>query len=139
MAQATIRCDAVPVPGRRALLLAAAALLPGHRARADGATPLAALVGADGTASPLARGLEAQALSVRGYLSPSLDGRSFGLTEQPPMPCQLCGATHDLGASLAVRTAQPDAGALPVREVAVTGRLELSPTLRLVDARIEAA
>ncbi len=137
-----VRCDAVPTPGRRTVLLAAglAALLPATRVRAAIEGPgIAELVGTDGAPSALARGLAAEAVTIRGYLSPSLDGREFSLSEQPSLPCQLCGATHDLSASLAVRTAQFEPGAPALQEVVVTGRLELSPEFKLKDATIGAA
>ena len=136
------RCDAVPAPGRRSVMLAVglAALLPAARARASIEGPgVAELVGTDGAPSARARSLAAGVVTVRGYLSPSLDGREFSLSEQPSQPCQLCGATHDLGASLAVRTAQPQPGAPALQEVVVSGRLQLSPEFKLTDATIGAA
>lgn len=146
MGRPIIRCEALgkPILNRRSVLLAVggiAAMLPAARASARPAS-LADLVGADGAPSPLARSIASSWLSVRGYLAPSLDGREFTLSEQPAMPCQLCGAAHEAGAGLMVVTAQPEAGAPALQQVVVSGRLEVDGALgamRLVDARFEMA
>lgn len=142
MTSVTVRCDAVPAQGRRAVLLAVglATLLPVSRANAAmDNIGLAELTGADDTPSFLAKSFGSRTINVRGYLSPSLDGREFFLSEQPPLPCQLCGATHDLGATLSVRTMQAEPAAPVLQQVIVSGRLEKLPILQLVDAKIRAA
>ena len=130
MGRADIRCDATgqPRPGRRSILLAAvglAALPAANAGAASRQVSLADLVTADGSASGLARSLASSQVSMRGYLTPSLDGREFALTEQPAAPCQLCGASHDAGVSLAVFTAQPEPGAPMLQLIQVSGRLEV--------------
>lgn len=147
MGRAIIRCEAVgrPTLNRRSVLAAAlAASLPMAGASASThQADLVDLMGVDGAPSPLARSLASSLISIRGYLAPSLDGREFTLTGQPPMPCQLCGAAHDAGYGLQVFTALPDPGAPMLQQVRVSGRLELDAAppsgLRLVDARIQAA
>lgn len=147
MGQANIRCDAVGraatrPPGRRAVLLAAAGLAAWPAARAAAAVPQVAfadLVAADGSPSAFARSLASSQVSVRGYLAPSLDGQTFALTEQPAAPCQLCGATHGIGAEMPVLTEAPDAGAPMLQRVEVSGTLEVRGAVRLVAARIQPA
>ena len=146
MGRPIIRCDATgsPALGRRSVLLGAgglAAMLPAARAAARPAS-LAGLVGPDGAPSPLARSLAPSWVSVRGYLAPSLDGREFTLSEQPALPCQLCGAAHEAGAGLVVVTAQPEPGAPMLQQVLASGRLDVDQalgTVRLVDARFGTA
>ena len=116
-------------------------MLPAARTTAHPAS-LADLVGPGGAPSPLARSIAPSWLSVRGYLAPSLDRREFTLSEQPALPCQLCGAVHEAGAGLMVVTAQPEAGAPAMQQVVVSGRLEVDSalgTMRLVDARVGTA
>lgn len=146
MGRANIRCYAAgqPRPGRRFMLLAAVGMAALPAARAGAAlrqVSLADLVTADGSASGLARSLASSQVSVRGYLAPSLDGREFALTEQPAAPCQLCGASHDAGASLTVFTALPDPGAPMLQLIQVSGRLEVDDApghvVRLAAAQIQ--
>lgn len=148
MSRHAIRCDFIPGPAldRRSVVLGLAglaALGPAAAARAAIAGPsLADLVAADGSASALARTLTGTEVSVRGTLAPSLDGREFTLSEESTEPCQLCGNLHDAGASVAVRTAEPDPNAPVFGRVEVSGRLEIDatvrPGLRLTAARIQA-
>jgi hypothetical protein len=129
---------------RRSILgaVSAVAALPFLAPAAGAMTPLrgiADLVGTDGGPSDLARSLARTNVSVRGYLAPSLDGRSFSVTEGSVLPCQLCGAQHDAGPGLIVHTDTlvPDA---PVFEIVeVSGRLEVEGAVRLADARIRTA
>ena len=150
-----MRCDAVPGDAvsrpnlhRRAVILAlsgVAALKPtvGAASTAASEPALADLVAADGSPSALAWSLAQTQASVRGYLAPSLDGREFTLTEGPALPCQLCGDLHGVGASVVVRTGEPEPSAPAFRLVQVAGRLEVDgaqrPGIRLTSARIRAA
>lgn len=142
MNRPALRCDHAPSPSRRTLLLAAAGLaaaLPSVRA-AGSPLRLTDLVDADGSPSQAARSLASSRVSVRGYLAPSLDGRQFTMTEQPALPCQLCGASHDAGAGMELTTARPEPGAPMVQQVEASGRLLVDGgTVRLVDAQIEVA
>lgn len=132
-------CDAVSAPGRRAVLVALAGLaVHATPARADVEPALADLLTADGSASRLALSLAQSQVSLRGYLAPSLDGRRFELMEGSVAPCQLCGATHDAGASVTVLVADPDPSAPGSQRVRVSGRLEVEGGVRLVSARIQA-
>lgn len=145
MERDALRCHAVPgPPDRRSVLLALSgltALAPVSRAAASG-PGLAELVAADGGPSAFARSLARTRVSVRGHLSPSLDGREFVLTEGPAAPCQLCGDLHDAGPGVAVHTDTLDPGAPMLRRVEVSGRIEIDdaarPGVRLVAARIQA-
>lgn len=144
MKRDAMRCDAVrePALGRRSVLLALpslAALTPMAAVRAAAPEPgLTELVGADGSATTLARSLAQTQVSVRGYLSPSLDGREFALTEGSAAPCQLCGSLHDAGSSMTVRTGEPAPGAPVFERVLVSGRLEIDGAVRLTGACIQA-
>jgi hypothetical protein len=63
------------------------------------------------------------------------------LSEAPAVPCQLCGAVHDLGAMLAIDPDVPlDPVPSPSQIVALIGRLDLSgPAPRLSAARFAGA
>ncbi len=143
MERAVFRCDAGLGAARRSLLLALPGfvLLPDLARAEAGETSLVSLAATDGSGSALARSLAQATVSVRGYLAPSLDGREFALTEKSAAACQLCGALHDVGASLAVFTDAPDPDAPVLQRVRVSGRLEVDATggVRLVSARIQSA
>ncbi len=133
-----------PRLGRRSLVVALSGLsaLPLFPVAAGAATSVASvadLVAADGGASPLAMSLAQTVVSVRGYLAPGLDGRTFTITDGPVLPCQLCGAVHDAGPELAVQAGAPDPDAPVFQLVRVSGRVETQGGLRLVDASLLAA
>lgn len=134
-------------PDRRTLLAVGLAGLSGIAGMslaqaAGGELRIADLVIADGGASELARSRAGSSITLRGYLAPSLDGELFGLSERSPGICQLCGAAHDLGAALQVRTAIPDPAAPVMQPVEVSGRLAVDPVpgsaVSLQGARIRA-
>jgi hypothetical protein len=139
---AKICCHEVtPQLDRRSVLAGIAGLItlaPLARAHAQDELPLANLVGADGQASDLARSMTGETVRVRGYLAPSLDGREFALSESSPGACQLCGAIHDPGATITIRSA-PTEGVPPIFEpVLVEGQLAVAgpaATVALLDAK----
>lgn len=115
-----------PLPTRRTVLAGAAGGgFLAISARAEDGRPGTLrprdLAGADGTASELSRARMGSRVRVRGYLGPSLDGRSFVLSDGSPMPCGLCGTIHDIGASLAALSDAPVSGAPEI--AIVEGRL----------------
>jgi hypothetical protein len=79
-----------------------------------------------------------QAVRIRGYLAPSLDGREFALSESSPGACQLCGTIHDPGATITIRSASTE-GVSPIFEpVLVEGQLAVTgpaATVALLDAK----
>jgi hypothetical protein len=139
---ATICChEVVPQLDRRSVLAGIAGLItliPLASAHARDELPLASLVGPDGQASDLARSMTGQAVRIRGYLAPSLDGREFALSESSPGACQLCGTIHDPGATITIRSASTE-GLSPIFEpVLVEGQLAVTgpaATVALLDAK----
>jgi hypothetical protein len=139
---AKICCQEVtPQLDRRSVLAGIAGLItlaPLASAHAKDELPLANLVGPNGQASDLARSMTGQTIRVRGYLAPSLDGRAFALSEASPGACQLCGAIHNPGATITIRSASSE-GAPPIFEpVLVEGQLALTgppATVVLLDAK----
>ena len=139
----TIRCDEVsPLLGRRSVLAGLATfitLVPLAGARTQSLTRLADLIGRDGQASELARSMVGRTILVRGYLAPSLDGVEFSLSEASAGACQLCGNSHDPGATITIRTNSP-ASALPAFElVQAQGRLLITETsvVSLADVQVQ--
>ena len=111
---------------------------PLARARAKDELPLANLVGPDGRASDLARSMTGQMVRIRGYLAPSLDGREFALSESSPGACQLCGAIHDPGATITIRSASTEGVPPTFEPVLVEGQLAVTgpaATVTLLDAK----
>ena len=142
-----LACRAIgPTFGRRTILAGATALvgLAAFRpALAGQRIALAAIVDADGKAGPLARELQGRPLTLTGYLAaPLTPADSWQLAEGPAMPCQLCGATHDIGAALTIEpVAPPDPSWTPLQAVTVRGTIDVRPdgAVRLIEARIERA
>jgi hypothetical protein len=140
-----ICCDEVaPQIGRRSVLAGLAGMItlaPLARAHAKGEVGLADLVGSDGRPSDFARSKVGQTISVRGYLAPSLDGFEFALSEASPGVCQLCGATHDPGRTMTIRSSSAESSLPTFELVQVEGRLtvpEAVDTMRLLDAKVRA-
>lgn len=139
---AKICCHEVtPQLDRRSVLAGIAGLItlaPLASAHAKDELPLANLVGSDGRASELAQSMIGQTVRIRGYLAPSLDGREFALSESSPGACQLCGAIHDPGATIIIRSASTE-GTLPIFEpVLLEGQLAVTgpaATVVLLDAK----
>lgn len=133
---ATICChEVVPQLDRRSVLAGIAGLItliPLASAHTRDELPLASLVGPDGQASHLARSITGQTVRIRGYLAPSLDRREFALSEASPGACQLCGAIHDPGATITIRSASTE-GALPIFEpVLLEGQLAVTGPAAIV-------
>jgi hypothetical protein len=133
--------EVIPQLDRRSVLAGIAGLItlaPLASAHAKDELPLANLVGPDGQASDLAWSMTGQTVKIRGYLAPSLDGREFPLSESSPGACQLCGAIHDPGVTITIRSASTE-GALPIFEpVVVEGQLAVTgpaATVVLLDAK----
>jgi len=137
--------EIMPRIDRRSVLAGIAGLVafsPLVTASAKDELRLADLVGPDGHASDLARSMMGQRVEVRGYLAPSLDGIEFTLSESSPGVCQLCGALHDPGARISIRSASPESSPPVFEPVLVEGRLALSgpePLAVLENARTRTA
>ncbi|MBO1907810.1 hypothetical protein J4G37_23240 [Microvirga sp. 3-52] len=139
---AKICCHEVtPQLDRRTVLAGIAGLItlaPLASAHARDELPLASLVGPDGQTSDLARSMTGRTIRVRGYLAPSLDGREFSLSESSPGTCPLCGAIHDPGATITIRSASTE-GTLPILEpVLLEGQLAVTgpaATVVLLEAK----
>ncbi len=87
-----------------------------------------ALVGPDGTATPLARGLDGAAIRARGYLAPSLAARPgrLLLTDASLAPCNLCGNIHGVAVGLQIEAPVPAAAGIAMHEaIEVAGILSL--------------
>ncbi len=121
------KCDSpIPQLGRReamALIAGALAFAPAALA-ASARTKIADLANEDGIASQLAHGLSGEIVSLRGYFAPGMRaGVLFDLFEKPAVPCGMCGAFHDSGASIAiVGEAYPD-GLNMLRAIDVSGKV----------------
>ena len=133
--------EVVPQLNRRSVLAGITGLItlaPLASAHAKDELLLANLVRLDGQASDLARSMTGQTVRLRGYLAPSLDGREFALSESSPGACQLCGAIHNPGATITIRSASTE-GALPIfKPVLLEGQLEVTgpaATVVLLDAK----
>ena len=121
--------EVMPQLDRRSVLAGMAGLItlvPLARAHAKDELPLADLVGPNGQASDLARSMTGQTVKVRGYLAPSLDGREFALSEASPGICQLCGAIHDPGATITIRSTSTESVLPNFEPVLVEGRLAVT-------------
>jgi hypothetical protein len=119
----------VPQLDRRSVLTGIAGLItlaPLARAHAKDELPLADLVGSDGQASDLARSMTGQTVRIQGYLAPSLDGREFALSEFSPGACQLCGAIHDPGTTITIRSASAEGAPAIFEPVLVEGQLAVT-------------
>ena len=133
--------EVIPQLDRRSVLAGIAGLItlaPLASAYAKDELPLANLVGPEGQASDLARSMTGQMVRIRGYLAPILDGREFALFESSPGACQLCGAIHDPGTTITIRSASTE-GVPPIFElVLVEGQLAVmgpTATVTLLDAK----
>jgi hypothetical protein len=134
--------EVMPQLNRRSVLAGITGLItlaPLASAHAKDELLLANLVGPDGQASDLTRSMTGQTVRLRGYLAPSLDGREFALSESSPCACQLCGAIHDPGATITIRSGSTE-GALPIFEpVLLEGQLVViggpAATVVLLDAK----
>ncbi len=102
--------------------------------------PVGALVGHDGTATPLALRLGGTAVRVRGYLAPSLSARPgrLLLTEASLAPCHLCGNIHGVAVGLLVEPSAPRASEIAMHDaVEVAGILDSgAPEIVLLDGAI---
>jgi hypothetical protein len=133
--EVTPQLDRRSVPAGIAGLITLAPLASAH---AKDELPLANLVGSDGRASDLARSMTGQTVRIRGYLAPSLDGREFALSESSPGACQLCGAIHDPGATITIRSASTEGAPAIFEPVLVEGLLAVTgpaATVVLLDAK----
>jgi hypothetical protein len=130
---------------RRSILLGATALLSLAGVRSAGAADrlsTGALVDGAGRATARAVMLDGQTVTLIGYLAPPLtSGESWLIGEGPAVPCQLCGETHDIGATMAVTADKPfDPVPSPAQAVALIGRLDLNGAApRLLAARLGGA
>jgi hypothetical protein len=133
--------EVMPQLDRRSVLVGIAGLItltPLASAHAQDELPLASLVGPDGQASDLARSMTGQTIQVRGYLAPSLDGCEFALSESSPGACQLCGAIHDPGATITIRSASTEGASAIFEPILVEGQLAVTgpaATVVLLDAK----
>jgi hypothetical protein len=140
-----IRCaEVVPQIGRRSVLAGLAGMItlaPLAGAHAKGEISLSDLVRSDGRPSDFARSKAGQTITVRGYLAPSLDGFEFALSEASPGVCQLCGATHDPGRTMIIRSSSAESSLPTFELVQAEGRLkvpEAADTMSLLDAKVRA-
>jgi hypothetical protein len=123
--RARIVCEDVNI-GRRELLAGLAftvALSPGMLA-AKTRTRISDLADEIGVATEAAKARVGEEVSLRGYFSPAMRANVlFDLNEKPAMPCAMCGAFHDSGASLAVIGDKLPEGLNMLRAIDVTGTI----------------
>lgn len=118
-------CEGAAV-GRREVLAALAASLAFAPLSVSALTrtKISDLANVDGMASDAARSRIGQEISLRGYFAPAMRaGVLFDLNEKPAMPCAMCGAFHDSGASLAVIGGKLPEGLNMLRAIDVTGTI----------------